>query len=107
MKKIILISLIIITLFCTYEVAYGMTYYENVDFAIINGGVDVVDHISGDINNNGKVDNKDLVALFQYLSNWAVSVNENALDINGDGLVNNKDLTRLFQYLTGWNVKIF
>ena len=64
-------------------------------------------HVPGDINNDGKVNNKDLTRLFQYLSDWDVEVNEAALDVNGDGAKNNKDLTRLFQYLSDWDVKIF
>lgn len=63
-------------------------------------------HIPGDINDDGKVNNKDLTRLFQKLSGWNVEVVEAALDVNGDGKVNNKDLTRLFQYLSGWNVQI-
>ena len=65
------------------------------------------DHIPGDINGDGSVNNKDLTRLFQYLSDWDVEVNEAALDVNGDGNVNNKDLTRLFQYLSDWDVEIF
>ena len=61
----------------------------------------------GDINDDGKVNNKDLIRLFQYLSDWDVKVNEYALDINGDNAINNKDLTRLFQYLSDWDVEIF
>ncbi|MBR5923556.1 MAG: hypothetical protein IKZ59_07165, partial [Clostridia bacterium] len=64
-------------------------------------------HEPGDINNDGKVNNKDLTRLFQYLSDWDVEVNEDALDVNGDGKINNKDLTRLFQYLSDWDVEIF
>jgi hypothetical protein len=64
------------------------------------------DHIPGDINGDGSVNNKDLTRLFQYLSDWDVEVNEAALDVNGDGSVNNKDLTRLFQYLSDWDVEI-
>ena len=63
--------------------------------------------VAGDINNDGELDNKDLMRLFRYLSNWDVQVNEAALDVNGDGSVNNKDFVRLFQYLSDWDVKIF
>ncbi|MBO7520215.1 MAG: dockerin type I repeat-containing protein [Clostridia bacterium] len=65
------------------------------------------EHIPGDVNKDGALNNKDLTRLFQYLSDWDVEVDENALDINGDGSVNNKDLTRLFQYLSDWDVEIF
>ena len=64
-------------------------------------------YIRGDINNDGKVNNKDVTRLFQYLSGMNVSVAEKALDVNGDGKVNNKDVTRLFQYLSGMDVKIY
>jgi len=63
--------------------------------------------IPGDINGDGKLNNKDASRLFQYLSGWNVEVDEARLDINGDGKVNNKDASRLFQYLSGWDVEIF
>ena len=80
---------------------------ENIEFAVKNGTVTIKDYIPGDINNDGKVNNKDFSRLFQYLSGWDVEVNEAALDVNGDGSVNNKDATRLFQYVSGWNVNIY
>ena len=64
-------------------------------------------HTPGDINDDGAVDNKDLIRLFQYLSEWGVEVNAQALDVNGDQAVDNKDLIRLFQYLSEWGVEIF
>ena len=64
-------------------------------------------YIPGDINGDETVDNKDLIRLFQYLSEWGVEVNADALDVNGDQAVDNKDLIRLFQYLSEWNVEIF
>ena len=76
-------------------------------FETVNGSVRIAEHILGDVNNDDEVNNKDLVRLFQYLSNWDVNVNHDALDINGDGKVNNKDLLRFFQYLSGWAVNIF
>ncbi|MBR4762334.1 MAG: dockerin type I repeat-containing protein, partial [Clostridia bacterium] len=67
----------------------------------------VTEKTPGDINGDGDVDNKDLTRLFQFLSEWDVSVNAPALDVNGDSYINNKDLTRLFQYLSEWEVEIF
>ena len=77
------------------------SYLVKYDFIMPEG-----DHIPGDINGDGEVDNKDLTRLFQYLSNWDVAVVEPALDVNGDSSVDNKDLTRLFQYLSNWDVEI-
>lgn len=42
--------------------------YTNIDFAIKNGQIDIIDHISGDISGDGLVNNKDLSLFFQYLS---------------------------------------
>lgn len=60
----------------------------------------------GDINGDGKVNNKDLTRLMKYLAGEEVTVAEAALDVNGDGKVNNKDLTRLMKYLAGEEVEI-
>ena len=64
------------------------------------------DILSGDVNGDGKVNNKDFTRLFQYIAGWDVEVNYSAFDTNGDGKVNNKDITRLFQYLAGWEVEL-
>ena len=64
-------------------------------------------HITGDINDDTDVDNKDLIRLFQHLSEWGVQVNEAALDINADRSIDNKDLIRLFQFLSEWDVYIY
>lgn len=59
-----------------------------------------LDHLPGDVNNDGKVDNKDVSCLLQYLSDWNVNPNEKAIDINADGEKNIKDALRLFKYVT-------
>lgn len=64
------------------------------------------DIVSGDINGDGTVNNKDLTRLMKYLAGEDVAVNEAVLDINGDENVNNKDLTRLMKYLAGEDVEI-
>lgn len=60
----------------------------------------------GDINDDGKLTNRDATRLLQYLAGWDVEVVEAAMDINGDGKVTNRDATRLLQYLAGWDVAI-
>ena len=65
------------------------------------------DHIPGDINGDGVVNNKDVTRLMRYLKDPTIAVNEAALDVNGDGKVTNKDVTRLVRYLKHHDVDIF
>ncbi len=60
----------------------------------------------GDINGDGSVNNKDVVALFKYVSGGGTDVNIIALDVNGDGSVNNKDVVALFKYVSGGDVEL-
>ena len=80
--------------------------FDNVAFRVENGYVEVVDYVSGDVNGDGKINNKDLGLLQQHLNGWTVTVVKKAADANGDGKVNNKDLGLLQQYLNGWNVEL-
>ena len=57
-------------------------------------------YLPGDINGDGKVNDKDVTRLINYLTFSGVPVVEAALDVNGDGKVNDKDVTRLINYLT-------
>ena len=84
----------------------GLYCYDCEVYVFGHEPISVSNHLPGDINGDGDVNNKDATRLFQYLSGWEVDVVEEALDVNGDGSVNNKDATRLFQYLSGWNVEI-
>ena len=60
----------------------------------------------GDVNSDGKVNNRDLGLLQQYLNGWKVTIDTNSADVNGDGKVNNRDLGLLQQYLNGWDVEL-
>ena len=60
----------------------------------------------GDINGDGEVNNKDVVALFRYCSDLDAVTVLRALDVNGDKSVNNKDIIRLFNYLNNEGVVI-
>lgn len=51
----------------------------------------------GDVNGDVRINNKDVVVLFRYVSDTTdVDVIYGALDVNGDGKVNNKDVESLF-----------
>lgn len=60
--------------------------------------------IRGDVNNDGKINNRDLVLMRQYLAGWGVTASEYGIDVNGDGKVNNRDLVLMRQYFAGWDV---
>ncbi len=66
--------------------------------------VEAKDYISGDINGDTSINNKDLGVLMQYLNDWEVEITVEAADVNADGNVNNKDYGLLMQYLNGWDV---
>ncbi len=62
---------------------------------------------AGDVNGDGAVNNKDVVALFRSVSGVETDVDPTACDVNGDGAVNNKDVTLLFKYTSGADVVIY
>ncbi len=51
--------------------------------------------IYGDANDDGRVNNRDLGLLQQYLNEWDVTINTTACDLDDDGRVNNRDLGML------------
>ena len=80
--------------------------FNNINFIVENGAVEVIEYIPGDINDDGEVNNKDVMTLFYYLSGLDYFVVEDALDVNADGEVNNKDVMTLFYYLSGLDYEI-
>ena len=80
--------------------------FNNVALAVTGGGVEINEHIPGDVNSDGSVNNKDAVLLLRYVAGYSVTVNEDAIDTNGDGSVNNKDAVLLLRYVAGYSVTI-
>lgn len=62
--------------------------------------------ILGDANGDGKVNNRDLGLLQQYLNSWGTEIDTTVMDVTNDGRVNNRDLGLLQQYLNGWGVTL-
>ena len=94
-----------ITLSYDEENVYNLDEH-NVACQTANGKVTVTTLLAGDINKDGKVNNKDVSRLMQYLAHWEVEVNTPVLDCNGDKKINNKDVSRLMQWLAHWDVEL-
>lgn len=59
--------------------------------------------VKGDVNDDGWTDNKDVVALFRYVSAGIKAEDESVYDFNGDGVVDNKDVVDMFRDLCAEN----
>ena len=95
-----------------YEAAVNITYdtddifdgdYNNIATIVNNSIVTVYNGLPGDMNADGKVNNWDAILHFQYLADFGVEIDANALDANGDEKVNNKDSVEIFRYVAGWS----
>ena len=64
-----------------------------------SGGVEPTPR-PGDVNGDGKVNNRDAILLFRYVSGRDVEVNEEVLDVNKDGTINNRDVIMLFRMVS-------
>ncbi len=73
---------------------------DNIDYNLVNGGVEVKSVKPGDINRDNVINNKDVVALFKSLSSGEVIYDIYAYDYNKDGAVNNKDVVALFKFVS-------
>lgn len=64
---------------------------DAVKFNVVDGGVEVVNVIIGDVDGNGSVNNRDAMMLDRYLAKWAgytaETINLRAADVNGDGAI--------------------
>ena len=60
----------------------------------------------GDVTNDGKITNQDVVYLKRYIAGWtgydATTLNLDAADVAKDGTVVNKDLVFLKRHIAGW-----
>ena len=70
------------------------------------GDVSAPTVLVGDVNNDSKVNSKDLTALARNIAKWIgyddSNINKDAADTNGDGKVNSKDLTALARHIAKW-----
>lgn len=72
---------------------------ESVELEIASGQI-TVEELTGDVNDDGAVDVRDVVTLRRYLSSgYEVTVDEAQADINGDGEISVADIVELRRYL--------
>lgn len=65
------------------------------------------DFATGDLNDDGTFNLKDLIALAQHTAGWEnLNIKKLATDVNGDKVVNLDDVGYLAQYLAGWDVEL-
>ncbi len=79
----------------------GEALFDNIRLFKKSDAAEVEDPFQqrGDANGDGKINNKDLGLLQQYLNDWDVTIDKKAADLNDDGKVNNRDLGMLQQQL--------
>lgn len=97
-----------------YTLQVSKDGYETAEYGIVIATDTVQDvtltssasYIPGDVNEDGKVNIRDLGLVQQSLNGWNVTLNTDAADVNRDGKVNIRDLGLIQQYLNGWNVEL-
>lgn len=74
---------------------------ESINFDTGIGVVTVNSCLLGDVNNDGKINMRDVVLLQQVVNGWDVNYSKDAADYNGDGKINMRDIVALQQYING------
>ena len=74
----------------------------------LDQGTDSVPSTTGDVNEDGSIDLKDVVVMRRILAGgWEITYNEAACDVNGDSSFDLKDVVYLRRYLAGgWDIKL-
>lgn len=57
--------------------------------------------IYGDLNDDGRINMKDVLSLRKFIAGWNIKINEQAADVNHDGRINMKDVLKLRNFLAG------
>ncbi len=79
---------------------------EDVNFAITNGSLTIIDYIPGDVNSDGVVNGKDVTVLRRYNAEYAITIREDAADVNDDNVINGKDVTLIRRYNAEYDVEL-
>lgn len=80
--------------------------FAEISPAVVQGGVQVIDVLYGDLNGDGIVNKKDSLLMKMYLADNTTQINEAAADVFPDGAINKKDSLYLKQYLAGLDIEL-
>ena len=98
-----------------FSLCYNLTIYgtagsfvetyakeESIPFVIIQSACNY-----GDLNNDNKIDSKDILLMKKKLAGYEVAdLNKEACDVNGDGKVTSVDAVLLLKYVAGYDVEL-
>ena len=80
--------------------------FEEINPAVVSGGIIVIDVIYGDLNGDGVVNKKDSLLMKMYLADNSTDIDKEAADVFHDGVINKKDSLYLKQFLAGLDVEL-
>lgn len=80
--------------------------FEEINPAVVSGGIKVIDVIYGDLNGDGVVNKKDSLLMKMYLADNSKDIDKEAADVFHDGVINKKDSLYLKQFLAGLDVEL-
>lgn len=80
--------------------------FRNVPFLATAGTVTVKNYVTGDINDDGEIDLRDLLVLARYFAQYEVEINVDAAYVNGDDALDVRDLSHLARYFAGYDVEL-
>lgn len=80
--------------------------FDDINLAVVSGGIHITDFVYGDLNGDGLVNKKDSLFMKMYLADNATVIDMQAADVYADGSINKKDSLYLKQYLAGLDVEL-
>lgn len=80
--------------------------FNDINVAVVSGGVKIIEFIYGDLNGDGYINKKDSLLMKMYLADNSTVIDTDAADVFADGVINKKDSLYLKQFLAGLDVEL-
>lgn len=77
-------------------------YLKPISPGIVNGWIEVLDYVYGDLDENKKINTSDVILLRRHIAGgYEQTVNEKAADVNNDNKKNSTDVILMRRYIAG------